>query len=64
MSRMKAETLSAHASVSIKQLLRLAAERGRRSVASTIEIQVRDCALQHGIQAEAPRPMLAKGCSS
>ena len=40
MSRLKAETLSIRTSVEIKQLLRLAAERKRRSVASMVEILV------------------------
>lgn len=38
MSRLKDETLSIRTSAEIKQLLRLAADRERRSVASMIEI--------------------------
>lgn len=51
MSRLKAETLSIRTSVEIKQLLRLAAERERRSVASMIEILVLEYAQQHGLRA-------------
>jgi len=39
MSRLKNETLSIRTSMKIKQLLRLAAEREHRSVASMIEVQ-------------------------
>ncbi|MDR7296632.1 hypothetical protein J2X16_001979 [Pelomonas aquatica] len=42
MSRLKDETLSIRTSAEIKQLLRLAADRERRSVASMIEILVLD----------------------
>jgi hypothetical protein len=65
MSRVKAETLSIRTSVEIKQLLRLAAERERRSVASMVEILVLEYARQHGLQAEthAPTPP-AKGAAS
>ncbi len=65
MPRLKAETLSIRTSVEIKQLLRLAAERERRSVASLIEILVLDYARQHGLQAEINQPTpLAKGGAS
>lgn len=40
MSRLKDETLSIRTSAEIKQLLRMAAERERRSVASMIEVLV------------------------
>jgi hypothetical protein len=40
MSRLKNETLSIRTSMEIKQLLRLAAEREHRSVASMIEVLV------------------------
>ncbi len=56
MARLKAETLSIRTSVEIKQLLRLASERERRSVASMIEILVLEYARQHGLQELAPRP--------
>lgn len=57
MSRLKAETLSIRTTDEIKQLLRLAAERERRSVASMVEILVLDYAGQHGLQTEAPQPV-------
>lgn len=40
MSRLKDETLSIRTSAEIKQLLRLAAERERRSVASMMEVLI------------------------
>ncbi|MGG5149175.1 hypothetical protein [Alcaligenes aquatilis] len=49
MPRLKDETLSIRTSAEIKQLLRLAAERERRSVASMIEILVVDYAREHGL---------------
>ncbi|MEF9386920.1 hypothetical protein V4890_15025 [Ralstonia solanacearum species complex bacterium KE056] len=60
MSRLKAETLSIRTSAEIKQLLRLAAERERRSVASMVEILVLEYARQHGLQAQAPQPTAAQ----
>lgn len=56
MSRLKAETLSIRTSIEIKQLLRMAAERERRSVASMVEILVLEYARQHGLQAQAVQP--------
>lgn len=50
MSRMKDETLSIRTSAEIKQLLRLAADRERRSVASMIEILVLEYARSHGLR--------------
>lgn len=64
MSRLKAETLSIRTSAEIKQLLRLAAERERRSVASMVEILVLEYARLHGLQAEASQPTPAKGVAS
>ena len=52
MSRLKDETLSIRTSAEIKRLLRLAAERERRSVASMIEILVVDYAKRHNLQPE------------
>ena len=49
MPRLKDETLSIRTSADIKQLLRLAAERERRSVASMIEILIVNYAKTHGI---------------
>lgn len=51
MSRLKDETLSIRTSAEIKQLLRLAADRERRSVASMIEIMVLEYAQTHDLKA-------------
>lgn len=64
MSRLKAETLSIRTSAEIKQLLRLAAERERRSVASMVEILVLEYARQHGLQAQEVQPPAAQGAVS
>ena len=50
MSRLKAETLSIRTSSEIKQLLRMAAERERRSVASMIEILILEYARTHDLK--------------
>ncbi|QLP98920.1 MAG: hypothetical protein HZY78_03320 [Burkholderiaceae bacterium] len=50
MSRLKDETLSIRTSAEIKQLLRLAADRERRSVASMIEILVLEYARTHDLK--------------
>lgn len=50
MSRLKSETLSIRTSDEIKQLLRMAAERERRSVASMIEVLVLEYAQKNGIK--------------
>lgn len=50
MPRMKDETLSIRTSVEIKQLLRLAAEQERRSVASMVEILVLEYAQTHNLR--------------
>lgn len=50
MSRLKDETLSIRTSVEIKQLLRLAAERERRSVASMVEILVLEYVRAHNLK--------------
>lgn len=47
MSRLKDETLSIRTSAEIKRLLRLAADRERRSVASMIEVLVLEYARTH-----------------
>lgn len=54
MSRLKDETLSIRTSAEIKQLLRLAAERERRSVASMMEILVVEYARTHGLSLDRP----------
>lgn len=50
MSRLKDETLSIRTSAEIKKLLRMAAERERRSVASMIEILVLEYARVHDLK--------------
>lgn len=55
MSRQKDETLSIRTSAEIKQLLRLAAERERRSVASMIEILVLEHARAHDLKLSQKR---------
>ncbi|WP_167315908.1 hypothetical protein [Dickeya chrysanthemi] len=49
MTRLKDETLSIRTSADIKQLLRQAADRERRSVASMIEVLVINYAKAHGL---------------
>ncbi|MBK3808131.1 hypothetical protein [Stutzerimonas stutzeri] len=60
MSRLKDETLSIRTSAEIKQLLRLAADRERRSVASMIEILVLEYARTHGLKPD-PKGESVKG---
>ncbi|MCM3565578.1 hypothetical protein [Hydrogenophaga intermedia] len=52
MKRLKDETLSIRTSADIKQMLRLAAEREHRSVASMVEVLVLAYAKEHGLDAE------------
>lgn len=54
MSRLKDETLSIRTSAEIKQLLRLAADRERRSVASMIEILVLEYARSNELRLDRP----------
>lgn len=61
MSRLKDETLSIRTSAEIKQLLRMAAERERRSVASMIEILVLEYARAHDLKLEGQSNEAAKG---
>ena len=58
MKRLKNETLSIRTSPEIKDLLRLAAERERRSAASMIESLILEYAREHGIT--CCRPLRAK----
>lgn len=61
MPRLKGETLSIRTSPEIKELLRLAAHREHRSVASMVEILVLEYARQHKMQAgSAPTKSEAK----
>lgn len=54
MSYLKNETISIRTSPEIKQLLRLAADRERRSVASMIEILVVEYARSHDLRLDRP----------
>jgi hypothetical protein len=62
MSRLKDETLSIRTSAEIKQFLRLAADRERRSVASMIEILVLDYARAHDLKLDRQDESV-KGCA-
>lgn len=61
MSRLQAETLSIRTSTEVNQLVPLAAERERRSVASVIEILLLEHARQHGLQVQKPQPLPDRG---
>lgn len=52
MKQVKDETLSIRTSTDIKQLLKLAAQREHRSVASMVEVLVLAYAQEHGLKAE------------
>lgn len=60
MKRPKDETLSIRTSSDIKQLLRIAAERERRSIASMIEVLILKYAQEQGLQAETPSVEVTK----
>lgn len=49
----KDETLSIRTSADIKQLLRMAAEKEHRSIASMMEVLILNYAQQHGLKADA-----------
>ncbi len=52
MPRLKGDTLSIRTSPDIKELLRLAALREHRSLASMVEVLVLEYARKHDLQAE------------
>ena len=54
MPRTKNEVLTIRTTAEIKALLRLAAEKERRSAASMIEVLVLDYAANHGLVAPQP----------
>ncbi|HED4185014.1 TPA: hypothetical protein R4289_004753 [Enterobacter mori] len=60
MTRLKDETLCIRTSADIKQLLRLAADRERRSVASLIEILIVNYAKAHGLTPEQSKNKTAE----
>ena len=53
MKRPKDETLSIRTSADIKQLLRMAAEKEHRSIASMMEVLILNYAQEHGLKADA-----------
>lgn len=53
MKALKDETLSIRTSADIKWLLRLAAEREHRSIASMMEVLILNYAQEHGLKADA-----------
>lgn len=55
MSRLKDETLSIRTSAEVKQLLRLAAEREHRSVASMMEVLILEYAKRTELRAAPKR---------
>lgn len=55
MSRLKDETLSIRTSAEVKQLLKLAAERERRSLASMLEVLILDYADRNRLQLPVER---------
>lgn len=59
MKRLKDETLSIRTSAEIKQLLRKAAEREHRSVASMIEVLILNYAQQNNLQPDQADPTTA-----
>lgn len=56
MANLKDESLSIRTSAEIKQLLKQAAEREHRSVASMIEVLVLAYAQQHKLKAQTKKP--------
>ena len=52
MKRPKDETLSIRTSADIKQLLRMAAEKEHRSIASMMEVLILNYAREHGLEAD------------
>lgn len=52
MKRLKHETLSIRTSADIKQLLRIAAEKEHRSIASMMEVLILNYAQQNGLKAD------------
>jgi len=61
MAHLKDETLSIRTSAEIKQLLRLAADTERRSVASMVEILVLEYARCHDLKVACSTEESAKG---
>ena len=62
MPRLKDETLSIRTSAEIKQLLRLAAEGERRSLASMVEILVLEYARARNLKLDPHGESVKEGC--
>lgn len=60
MKRPKDETLSIRTSADIKQLLRMAAEKEHRSIASMMEVLILNYAQEHDLKTDAQSPEGAK----
>lgn len=54
MKRLKDETLSIRTSSDVKRLLRMAAEREHRSIASMMEVLILAYAQKHGLKVNVP----------
>jgi len=54
MKRPKDETLSIRTSAEVKQLLRMAAEKDHRSIASMVEVLILNYAQELGLKADVP----------
>ena len=61
MTRTKNEVLTIRTTAEVKALLRLAAERERRSAASMVEVLVLDYAKSHGLTVPDPDRHVRKG---
>lgn len=60
----KDETLSIRTSAEIKQLVRLAAEREHRSLASMIEVLVLEYAEKNGLEISGSQTAVSKKCKT
>lgn len=63
MKSLKDETLSIRTSADIKQLLRIAAEREHRSIASMMEVLILTYAQVHGLKIDASQTATGAGVS-
>lgn len=54
MKRLKDETVSIRTSADVKRLLRMAAEREHRSIASMMEVLILAYAQKHGLKPNGP----------
>jgi Ser/Thr protein kinase RdoA (MazF antagonist) len=61
MARTKNEVLTVRTTAEVKALLKLAAERERRSAASMVEVLILDYARSHGIAVANPEQPTRKG---